>query len=1450
MPPKRQHDTHGSEGRPEKRPKTDGAAVAKDSAPAVVPVFANARAISATLQAYNNPTQLAINLSSLRLFLVSKSVDVSAESAKLRLIAEWIGASGVRDVESVLESSNNLSSLLAPLFSFLSAVFNMLRRQGGHTASIIALGNLLLSDRQAARLNRAVRQDDASLVISCMRVWLELASIEALQARVALAWNWGGKVGTKLLGMRRKGKKVDPADDPLQRPDIRTLYMLFLLSFLSASTPSSLKQSFLAQRDTFTAMFKDLRRDHTNVVRKVLEVSWEGIWEDKRVRRTAKINVFNEWMLNQILRLYDRVDKDDPSHAFCTADLAHHFLLAICTRPGVGICFPDNGWYPREPEAEEDNDAMVDEPDDDLGQRRNQQKGRIYNKILANFMKSLKVGEDARQQELALRILEACPELVTGYWPSAGISMEPRLSSRWLINAAFLGRVVSLPIPERSFRIASSPLQSTGVEQPYRPDPPPLATLLANSFPSLFTRVYVTKGMQAKQGLVQLFTAQTLALCFEKLRRICTKMQSIEQEVGEQTDEGQWRSRRLELQSEARRRVPDFSVIVAFASSQLKVQEEGNNMTRRRAMLKEVALRLLWYYQKNLPGLVAESRFDAGKLFNPGNDVSAQNDASGDKDEMNGLDTLAQLHILRLLRDSEQFNWAAKPIGSPHTFLYHFLLMRTTTRHEAIRSASEDLVQHSLGTSPLFEHDPNELRVWLASLPTFVGEGTGNGPDGIGPDSSPPTDEATDLIALLDDCVHRCLKTPYRYVEELAALLTTPEDASVPLSARASSLPSPLLITLVEQLGAKLETGPTPSSDTVPTLAFFRKLIRGLAATKRLTQDLVINRPDDPSGHMLRTILSESIDNPDLETVSPIIDVIAVTPLRTSPFIERLADQFRSTLLLPEQQNADILSTRKAFQKETTTSIDDDQSTQSPRVALQYDQLRRIVASYGGSLSLADRAILNHLGLFEMQRSSTAMAVLATVSQITASSRPLDLVVALDAARVLRTCLDFPHWRDFNTATERRGDHDRPDLYDPVYVLGLFSAVLSQSVLTGLDWVELCRVDVVSLAICALASKVARMRNVAITVLRATWKAIQETDFFERNQLSYILQQLRNALTSETEPERLPTLTVLLGAYAVHSLFHPAVLVYAHISRFLLQRPALDLTDVPLLYGMLYSSSDNWRRERLWIIRFLGNGMKSTADWRAMRRRRAWDLLATLFKSESDDRLMRQAIFEVLGSLTRNQYATHALVLRSSLLAWINIQLLTVKPSEALAWLRVLENIVMVVDFQKLEKDTYSTWRSDVAGCLWKLLGAAEAELSTLHVLQLSSRIMLRISSGAAPPWTMPDVVELGVTTLKEVENFLDNGPLPSPYPTDGDFHYHRTIVQPPSTPTPEEASTLWAQCVRRLWRVGMTLDPEPGSRWWTELTPRLIVLGKAGGEEGEWVRREVQGDVVSVSFE
>ena len=372
------------------------------------------------------------------------------------------------------------------------------------------------------------------------------------------------------------------------------------------------------------------------------------------------------------MKLYSRADGEG-SDDQVPADLAHHFLLAIGTHPGVGVCFKDRGWYPRET-----GDAVLAQSDNDETAPKN---ARIYNKILAQLLKSLKVNEDPRQQELALRIMSACPELVCGYvisfcygshclmepsyWSAASLTLEPRLSSKWIANIAFFGNVISLPIPEASFLLPGSSL--------FLPSPPPLSAFLENVFPSVNTKAHFSRGIMSTSSLVQHCTAMALAKCLLKYSEVLKVMHKIEGELEEGESYGQWKKRRNELEFEARRRVPDFQVVIAFsqkAGEEVQSAKQGADATTtpprkvRMAMLAESSTRLLWLYFLCFPSLVAEVRFDVGKL------LQSSFDNEVGTDHMVGptsrLDTLRRLHVLRLLRESDQFLGFGKS-GELHT---------------------------------------------------------------------------------------------------------------------------------------------------------------------------------------------------------------------------------------------------------------------------------------------------------------------------------------------------------------------------------------------------------------------------------------------------------------------------------------------------------------------------------------------------------------------------------------------------------------------------------------------------------------------------------------------------------------------------------------------------------------------------------------------------------------
>lgn len=145
-------------------------------------------------------------------------------------------------------------------------------------------------------------------------------------------------------------------------------------------------------------------------------------------------------------------------------------------------------------------------------------------------------------------------------------------------------------------------------------------------------------------------------------------LRAAEEALEEDEEEGQWVRRRKEVEREVARRVPEFQVIVGFAQQKANemrlVSDAEANHTHvnatKAALLSECALRLMWLYHRWLPASVAEARFDVGKLLqgiqdgiSPAGTMQAFNASSG-------LVTLRQLHILRLLKESDQFSWTGK----------------------------------------------------------------------------------------------------------------------------------------------------------------------------------------------------------------------------------------------------------------------------------------------------------------------------------------------------------------------------------------------------------------------------------------------------------------------------------------------------------------------------------------------------------------------------------------------------------------------------------------------------------------------------------------------------------------------------------------------------------------------------------------------------------------------
>lgn len=327
-----------------------------------------------------------------------------------------------------------------------------------------------------------------------------------------------------------------------------------------------------------------------------------------------------------------------------------------------------------------------------------------------------------------------------------------------------------------------------------------------------------------------------------------------------------------------------------------------------------------------------------------------------------------------------------------------------------------------------------------------------------------------------------------------------------------------------------------------------------------------------------------------------------------------------------------------------------------PANTCQPSHLVPLVRVYGGTISAADRRLLGIFRLYEAEKLTPISSILArwSPSPGIAVSDQLDAVQHMDPIRMLRTSHVFPIWRRMSDDQEDEQVGLDEQVYDPLFVILLVAQMLSlRPPASSLEWVQTFRSNVFSLLIRCLSAKDEKIREASLSLLARVWKWVevcalffgysnaflmltsrQLSDMQEKQHALYIFNLLKNLLKPPTDgpPLRLPSFASLILSHALRGVFYPSNFIFPRTSRFLLQRPELDVTDVPMLYGMLYSNSDDWKKERGWIIRFLSDGMMSTEDWKVLKRRHTWDLLSSLVQSSARDQVLRRSVLEVRSS--------------------------------------------------------------------------------------------------------------------------------------------------------------------------------------------------------------------------
>ncbi|KAK4329709.1 hypothetical protein RTBOTA2_005661 [Rhodotorula toruloides] len=553
-------------------------------------------------------------------------------------------------------------------------------------------------------------------------------------------FGWSPKVTSRLYKTRLRSLTSSNA---LSKPDIRTLLILLVLSFLSASDVR-LKSQVLETKGLLSGVFKGLNEDPESVVGLVLEVVAREVVVERRVGLEARRNVFDEACINELVKLYDYplpVSDDDlpPSHPSLSI---HRFLQLLTT------------WL---------SDQIASSPP---GRSSHPQR------VLSTLLRALKVTESPRQRDLGLEILRSAPILAGAFWTKFPSSLDPRLSSRWVSAITFATQVVGLPVARDLAKAGAAPPAVSTI----------LDTVLPPSTSSTLNRAWYTKSITHETPLVSFLSSLFLLSILQKAAKVLEVMAETSR-VLEEGEGGRWAVQARKVRDELRNRLPDPSIVVglmtktaaaAAASAATGKEKEGeatvatkkkdDGMAEGALLRTNVALRLLFLYHRVAPSLIATLKFDFAKL--PQTYAQHARPASSDSDSTDaqgscGLLAISSSYALRLAAaHSSSSNISLNRPGDHYKYslVPLFQLYRTPATHSN-RALLREILRRQLD-SPLLFGVPGadlviegEVDVWLRALPVPAAEGAGG---------SATSEEMDTVLDFFAKCVQKTLTAPLK----------------------------------------------------------------------------------------------------------------------------------------------------------------------------------------------------------------------------------------------------------------------------------------------------------------------------------------------------------------------------------------------------------------------------------------------------------------------------------------------------------------------------------------------------------------------------------------------------------------------------------------------------------------------------------------------------------------
>ena len=478
------------------------------------------------------------------------------------------------------------------------------------------------------------------LISPCLRLLTEIVSFDGgSSARsLYLQRDTTFKRLETFLSLRKASS--DDASKDARKPSVRNNALRYLLANLRLQDKTA-KADILSQAKLFRSVFQDIKEDSPAIISEVLAVIKKHVVLDDTLPRAAKSRVLNDYTLGRIATMYALGHEEDDSEPVqkTVQELAHEFLLFVCTTFDHGVLMTQTGWYP--PGSNTVKTELIAENVGnnhiilDASTKSAKYQGRVpvRNTTLAAFLQSLRPYADTQQRELILAIFEAAPELIADYFfKKKSFSFESKLTATWIGFSAFLFSTVQLPVP-----------LYFGLKSAYGDEPPPIPIAIESILPQPLSQKVLIRCLNQNVQLVAFFAVRLLTSAFQKLEHVLKSFRAAGGPIRDQ-----WEQAALQLVAEFCRRCPEMKhVVTVFRSCPPKS-----------TMFREAVTRLLSMYYKVIPQIALLEKFDISVALSVA--LNHIGDASQDSDDMRVL-LLEIDHLLEIAYRSPDMRWWHKP---------------------------------------------------------------------------------------------------------------------------------------------------------------------------------------------------------------------------------------------------------------------------------------------------------------------------------------------------------------------------------------------------------------------------------------------------------------------------------------------------------------------------------------------------------------------------------------------------------------------------------------------------------------------------------------------------------------------------------------------------------------------------------------------------------------------